>query len=384
MVETTIYVLWIDDKKDNDFIERLQRHGIHAHQELCYLDGLAWLRNKENYEKCDAVILDVKCKIRATDSNDSDESFKNYAYKVYGLCEDGEKLIPWFVFTAGTGYKPEVLENIPMPRWALMDKKYYSKGSDRGVLIEHIKQLTKTALNVDIRLSYSGLFDLCDEDANTRLLNVIKAIDRKRNYANTSVFNDIRKLMAYVVDYGKMHGLFDKDIITPNDARRRLGEISKIDPEIVPVYIHTTFHALAEIVNNGSHSIEENEDLKKLSVDKDVLNGDAPYLSRAALYQFATILNWCRSLPTEANAIKELSDRVTAELADPVNAYTGRVVNVIYENGYWHYGKCMVLPRPTDHIDESSRILIVEVEPNSNRKSNLFYPYFAKKYNIVS
>ncbi len=385
MANRSIYVLWIDDKKDVDYIERLRRNGIEAHQEFCYEDGITWLENMENRQKCDAVILDVKCKVKLTDTNDTDESFKDYAMDVYALCEKkNEKFIPWFVFTAGTGYKPEVLESIPRRVWTLKPDKYYSKSSDRGVLIEDIQKLTQESVNINIRRKFKELFDVCDDDAATRLLDVIKRIDNEQNYANTSVFNDIRKLMAFIVDYGKLHGLFNSDITTPNDARRRLGEISKIDPEIVPVYVHTTFHSLAEIVNNGSHSADENEDLKKLSVDKDVLSGTAPYLSRAALFQLATIMNWCRSLPNDANAITELSNRISEELANPINAYIGREVNMISENGYWHYGECMLLPRQGDCIDENTRIRILEVEPNSNKKSNGFYPFFAKKYCILS
>ena len=379
----TIYILWIDDKKDGDFIDRLQRYGIHAHQEFCYEDGIAWLRNKENFDKCDAVILDVKCKIKITDTKDTDESFRDYAHKVYNLCEEGEKFIPWFVFTAGTGYKPEVLENIPKTKWGLKPEKYYSKSSDRSTLIEHIKQLTAKSVNIRIRLSHEGLFDICDDAASTRLLNIIEVIEEDKNYANTSIFNDVRKLLAYIVDYGKKHGLFDKDIIVPNDAKKRLGEISKIDPEIVPVYINTIFFTLAEIANNGSHPAEENEEIQKLSVDKDVLSGEAPYLSRATLYMLLSVLRWSCTLPTDKKAITDLSDKISAELSAPINAYKGRTVNLIYENKYWHFGECMILPRSGDCITEDTHVKLIEVEENTNPKSRLWYPYFATRYQIM-
>ncbi len=385
MAETTIYALWIDDKKDDEFIERLNRHGIHAHQEFCYEDGIAWLRNKENFDKCDAVILDVKCKIKKTDTQDSDEAFQNYAFQVYGMCETkGSKFIPWFVFTAGTGYKPELLEvGIPKRDWTLTEKKYYSKSSDRSTLIEHIKQLTEKSVNIGIRLSHEGLFDICDDAASTRLLNVIKVIEEDKNYANTSIFNDVRKLLSFIVDYGRKHGLFAKDIIVPNDAKKRLGEISKIDPEIVPVYINTLFYSLAEIANNGSHSAEENEEIQKLSVDKDVLSGDAPYLSRATLYMLLSLLRWCCTLPTDKKAIDELAERIASELSDPIVAYKGRVVNLMYENKYWHFAECMILPRPGDCINEETLVRLIGVEENTNAKSKLWYRYFAKRYQII-
>lgn len=385
-MDSMIYALWIDDKNDEEtkeFVKRLRRNGIEAHQEFCYEDGITWLENKENRRKCDAVILDVKCKVKMTDTNDSDDSFKDYALDVYALCEKKEeRFIPWFVFTAGTGYKPEVLESIPRRSWTLSDKKYYSKSSDRGMLIEDIKKLTNESENINIRRRFKGLFDICDDNSNTRLLNVIKLVENEMNYANTSVFNDIRKILAFIVDYGREHGLFTSDIIVPNDAKKRLGELSKYDPDIVPIYINTVFYSLAEIVNNGSHSIEENEEFNKLSVDADVMNGNAPYLSRVALYQLATILSWCRSLPTEDKAVKELSDRIDAVLADPKNAYEGRVCELLYENGYWHFGQCMIWPRPGDVIDEKTKVRLSSVEENT-KASKKYYPYFAKRYTII-
>lgn len=389
MMDTMIYALWIDDKNDDetkDYINRLRRNGIEAHQEFCYEDGIVWLENKENRRKCDAVILDVKCKVKKTDTKDTDDSFKDYALDVYALCEKKEeKFIPWFVFTAGTGYKPEVLESIPRRSWTLSDKKYYSKGSDRGTLIEHIKQLTTESENINIRREFRGIFDICDENASIRLLNIIKVIEKENNYANTSIFNDIRKILAYVVDYGKKHGLFSDEIIVPNDAKKRLGEISKIDPDLVPVYINTAFYTLAEIVNNGSHSAEENEELNKLSVDEDVLGGTAPYLSRASLFLLTSILYWCRSLPTESNAINELSERVAVELADPINAYKGHVVHLQRdEKGFWHYGQCMLMPRLGIQLDETKQVRLKAVEENTHPVTKILYPYFAKYFDVLN
>ena len=387
MADTKIVVLWIDDdEKEGSYISRLQRNGIHAHQEFCYEDGIAWLSNKENYDNCDAVILDVKCKIKRTDMDDTDESFINHAYQVYSLCETGNKFMPWFVFTAGTGYKPELLETIPRKPWTLKNpEKYYSKSSDRGTLIEDIKKLTKDAENISIRSKFPGLFDICDEDAGKRLLNLLKVVDKEQNFANTSIFNDIRKILAYLVKYGKSHGLFTEDIDGSKAARGMLREIAKIDPDIVPVYIQTLFFSLEEIVNNGSHSADENDELNTLSVDKDVFKGDAPYLSRTALFQLLTIMKWFCTLPTEEDAIKELADRIALVMNAPINAYKGKTVQLQRdEKGYWHFAQCMLLPRAGVSLDENMSVRLNEVEENTHPKSKSFYPYFATNYTVLS
>ena len=59
-----------------------------------YVDGVQWLSNSKNLEICDAVILDINCKIRHSDEHESTDSFRDYAYRVLNLCEGGTSIFP--------------------------------------------------------------------------------------------------------------------------------------------------------------------------------------------------------------------------------------------------------------------------------------------------
>ena len=64
-------VLWIDDAPTVPFADLAEEvFGIDIHNELNYADGIFSL--KANLKSCDAVILDVNCKLQ-----DNAESFHN-------------------------------------------------------------------------------------------------------------------------------------------------------------------------------------------------------------------------------------------------------------------------------------------------------------------
>ena len=63
-----IVVFWIDEAPREDFRERMERAGMRVFTADNYTDGVEWLSNPRNVEICDAVILDVNCKIRHSDS----------------------------------------------------------------------------------------------------------------------------------------------------------------------------------------------------------------------------------------------------------------------------------------------------------------------------
>lgn len=104
-----IVVFWIDEAPRQDFAERLAHAGMQVFHADNYVDGVQWLSNPKNIEICDAVILDVNCKVRHLDEHESTDSFRDYAYRVLNCCENANKHIPWFVFTKGSGYDDALL-----------------------------------------------------------------------------------------------------------------------------------------------------------------------------------------------------------------------------------------------------------------------------------
>ena len=141
-----IVVFWIDEAPREDFLTRLRDAGIQAFTADNYVDGVQWLSNPKNIEICDAVILDVNCKIRHSDEHESTDSFRDYAYRVLSRCEEESKHIPWFVFTTGSGYDESLLNAIPQREWTR--RRFYRKDTDQQQLINDIRELTKHSGNV--------------------------------------------------------------------------------------------------------------------------------------------------------------------------------------------------------------------------------------------
>lgn len=376
-----IVVFWIDEAPREDFLARLHEAGIQVFMKDNYVDGVQWLSNTKNLEICDAVILDINCKIRHSDKHESTDSFRDYASRVLSRCEGEEKHIPWFVFTTGLGDSASLLSAIPRREWTR--RQFYQKDTDQLQLIADILELTKDSENVALRRRYDGVFDIFEDEGTTsRLYDIIRKIEDPQNTADTTVFNAMRKLLAYAVSYGKGHGLFAEDSDSIRAAEKRLADIYGLAPEIVPSYILTNFRSLADTVNNGSHTKCEEEESGSLAVDADVLLGEAKYLSRVAFYQLLTILRWMRKLPMKSAEIASYRDRIDEMLRDPIRLYEGCECHLQYDKGVWHYGRCAVRPRPGHLLNEQTLVRLKYVQPNKNYNTKKHYPFFAQ-YDVV-
>ena len=376
-----IVVFWIDEAPREDFVERLHAAGMEVYFADNYVDGVQWLSVPANINRCDAVILDVNCKIRHSDIRESTDSFRDHAYRVMSRCEEDDRHIPWFVFTSATGYDESLLNAIPMRDWTR--RQYYSKYTDQQQLINDIRELTKHSRNVALREKFSSVLDNWQDEASAiRLFDIIKKMDDPHSGTDTTVFNAMRKLLAHAVIYAREHGLFSEDIDSPRAAQKRLEELHELSPKIVPSYILTNYDSLIDTVNNGSHSKDEDDD-GSLNVDMDVLSGKAPYLSHAAFYQLITILHWLRQLPTEPARIEALRKHIDRILTNPMEMYENCECYLqCDENGTWHYGRCAV--REQNHLPLTERTLVRlrNIQPNGYYLTKKRYPFFAW-YDII-
>ena len=384
--QRNIVVFWIDEAPRQDFAERLSDAGMQVFHADNYTDGVQWLSNPKNFAMCDAVILDVNCKIRHSDEQQSTDSFRDYAYRVMNRCEGEDKHIPWFVFTAGSDHFEALLEAIPMRAWT--HKQYYRKDSDQQALVNDIRELTKHSDNVAMRQRYPGIFDLCEEETiAVRLYEIIRKIEEPESTTDTTLFNAMRKMLAFAISYGRKHGLFSDEIDTIREAQKRLSEIHELAPDIVPSYILTNFISFADTVNNGSHSKQEEDENGALAVDTDVLSGKAPYLTRVVFYQLITFLNWLYQLPVTSDEIEALRYRIDTMLNNPIALYEGCECHMQYDNGVWHYGKCAVRIRPGHTLTPDTLVRLKSVQPNRNYQTKKLYPFFAQYevvyYNII-
>jgi len=375
-----IVVFWIDEAPREDFLIHLHEAGMQVFLADNYVDGVQWLSNTQNMAICDAVVLDVNCKIRHSDEFESTNSFRDYAYRVINRCENENKHIPWFVFTTGIGCEA-LLNAIPLREWTR--KQYYKKDSDQQELINDLRELTKHSENIALRERYAGIFDLCEDEATcARLFDILKKIESPKSTTDTTLFNTMRKMLAFSVLYGRTHGLFSEEIDSSQEALKRLREIHELDPQIVPSYIVTNFDSLCDTVNNGCHSSYEDTAEGTLSVDADVLAGYAPYLTRACAYQLLTILHWLHRLPTSENDIEAMQKHIDVIFNNPMEFYENRECYLQCDNGVWHYGRCAVREHERYPLSKSTLVRLCYVHPNKNYAAKKLYPFFAR-YEIV-
>ena len=175
VIPRNIVVFWIDEAPREDFLAHLHEAGIQVFMKDNYVDGVQWLSNPHNLEICDAVILDINCKIRHSDEHESTDSFRDYASRVLSRCEGEKKHLPWFVFTTGVGDSASLLSAIPQRDWTR--HQFYQKDTDQQLLIADILELTQDSENVALRRRYEDDFDIFeDEGITSRLYDIIRKI----------------------------------------------------------------------------------------------------------------------------------------------------------------------------------------------------------------
>lgn len=306
----TYKVLWIDDAPNEEFIIEAESYDLDIEQKLCYNDGIAWL--KENRDFCSAVILDVNCKISAVDDEaPSITAFANCFHKILNLCSAEGGQIPWFVYTAGDYDGVSMLDNfLPTDLPWLEEKKYFSKPADRKELLSAIKKFVYVSDLVMIINEYNDIFTAFPEK-QARLLNLINGGIIQNHYWDASLLNEARKMLEYMMNYMRLHGLLPEHINTLSNAKYYLGQISKKDPLLVPKHISWGYTMCIETTHNGSHESQDaDSEEAKLIVDAEVTAGKYPYMIRSIVYELLNLLTWMKTLPTDSNNIQSLFKKV--------------------------------------------------------------------------
>lgn len=305
-------VLWIDDKKSQEFIDVASEiYGLDIIHKYSYTSGIEWL--KENKDICFAVILDVNCKVDDNSDRTSMDAFISGHKKVLELCKN--PLIPWFVYTAGDFEGLEYLAKCLLSErrnWDL-GRKYYNKPADRKDLLKKVKEAVEHREFYDVLKKYEDVLSHYHNDMLKRLTRILIAIETNGT-DNVSIMTDIRKLQEDTILYLIEHGLFPNTIKTLNDAYRFLCEICKKDELLVPKFISYGFRASVEATQNGSHSsnLSSRDGRDNLVVDKLLSANKLPYLIRNTVYEMLNFLNWASQLANTPDEINALRDKVNS------------------------------------------------------------------------
>lgn len=355
-------VLWIDDEPSEEFMNEAYDYGLDIINAKCHDAGMILLKDTD--KQWDAVILDAYCKI--TDEQTETPSLASLTESISSIdiyCNE-TRFIPWFVYTSGAYEGFDFLKNQIRKNRVWDDRLYYSKPSDRLALFAKLKEAANEQSATHLKLKYADIWKIYPDKNILQLLEIADGGGNK----TASVFNDIRKVLDWVMHYCCNHGLplgFNKSNL--GKCSTKLGK--KEMQDYVPLYIQRSLHSCVEITNNGSHRLVVDDDMKKEL---------APYLVQSTVFELLNILVWCSSLPQEKEEIEVLAAKVIKLLEHPA-LYEG-IVEQDANNNY-HCGKYLLNYNHCKNTEVLGKIIkITEVKDNSAPDTKNTYPYFGHRW----
>ena len=374
-------VLWIDDAPTVPFADLAEEvFGIDIHNELNYEDGISWL--KANLKSCDAVILDVNCKLHDKAEIPSMDVFCENLDLIKDLCIR-DRFIPWFVYTAGDYNGEEHLVHILKGRGNTWSKGSYFKKPIHGE--ELLKNICDVVCDLDeykLRAKYADAFSLSD-DIKGDLIRILSSLESEE-YRDEMLLNQVRLVLDWVMDYCYELGLYPYR--REGDSEHGLTDFSQtlcLGPmeKYVPEYIQRALHSLVSISNEGSH---------RLTINNDVKTGVAPYLTRSLTYELLSVLHWlsefennetqnCRrkidvAIILSERERKDTDTKKASEDLGPNLPYEGIVERD--ENGYLHCGPYLL--NQNCKLPIGTPIIVEKLTSNTDSSTKASYQYYIK------
>lgn len=364
-------VLWVDDQPEEEFMNEAYENDLDIDVATCYEEAQEKLNDAG--ESWDAIILDANCKLSRDEYEaPSLESLQESISYLNKLCT--ERFIPWFVYTGGAYEGFSALGCFISRNRDWDDRKYYNKPQDRYALFENLKKAADNSRSTYLKHKYADVWNVYMHDD---LLPILDALENDV-YTNSSVFNEIRKILDWVMKYCFEHGVLPIEFDGSN-----LGECSKIlgdkkMTEYVPIHVQRSLHSCVEISNEGSH---------RLSINQFVQDGKAPYLVKSTIYELLNILHWCGTLSSDDYDISMLSVKIKSLFKKEAigqemtgDALIEGIIEKDEKNNY-HCGSCLLSYQQMKEEDVGKRIRIKKTKVNTNIHSSEMYQLVAFRNN---
>ena len=179
-----------------------------------------------------------------------------------------------------------------------LKEKVYNLQTQTKMLCEKIT----SDYNQQIPIKYKKICQFCNYDGLTNLLKEYEQSDKQSIERNNSIPNKVRK----VLDWLKMDSTLFAGRTIPDNIHLKLKSekdykagktideqplniFSKIlgHSDYVPIYVKRSIFACVSTNQPGSHYSP---------IDVEILNGNAPYVTRSLILELLNILHWCASL----------------------------------------------------------------------------------------
>lgn len=291
-----IKVLWIDDQANDSFIDYAYNCGIDIEARFNVDDGIKELMSSRVY---DALILDANC--ISHNNGNSEPDITALGYALSQINKNG-LFVPWFVYSAGGFSGEESIDIIVKAQERNYDQKpWYKKPSEIDLLFDKINEVANAGFSVKIRQQYADVIGVFGKDeSDKRLIDLLTQVEE-------GVTNDpellvkARKMLEDIFQYCYEHGATSVE-----PTKTNLSEISRDMCgrelfNLIPSYIQEAIRCSVITTNPAAHT---------LTLDKVLMNNEAPYIIRSITYQILTLINWCKTLPQTKHDIAELQLKI--------------------------------------------------------------------------
>jgi len=354
------HIIWIDDEWDlmTSFKTNcLLRYNIELTPFKTQKDGLdAYAQNPQYWE---AIILDAKVLDESLNERPDIKSLNKAITRI-----NKEFDVPFFISTGQPDYISDVL-------FESLFSGYYKKGTDDEKLCLDILKSVEEKAQRQIMNRYQEIFSWLPREMYGEVISLLTIIE-KGDSRNTNVFNNIRKILDWIMTELNRYGILALDFngSNLNDCSRFLS--SNELQEFVPQYMQRQIHSCCTISNEGSH---------RLVADEDVRTGTAPFLVRSTVFELLNILMWMHQLPKDDATCRKITN-IAFNLLSKTKKDELSLEEELFEPQYdeefhvWHCGDTMIGLRTW----EGGKIIVLDRQENTsnNPKIKEKYPYFAK------
>lgn len=372
-----IKVLWVENDPTiiKSYPLEAEEYGLQLCAYKCWDEAKIAL--EKDYKTWSAIILDGKCK-QHKDSADNAVVFLAAALKDIALyASKFNHIIPWYVLS-GQG-EDAISDSINEDRllwdgdWT--NKKFYAKDKDEVTLYQRILNISSKSKVIQIKKRYADELHLCSKHSETLVKIALLIDDNVTN--DETVFNSMRDVLEWVVNYGKEHGAFSNEVKTPATAATFVGRVQNND--LMPIYVRYAFIACNEITQNGSHSSNVGN---SICVKDHVHNNIAPHLIRSTFELLMVILDWCGKLPLENSAINALQ-----ALSNAIHINYPPMIGVLQQDEHNNYfiedevtlDKCIIdYKTANETLTINQKIRVNRPIANIRSQTLSLYPFFGK------
>ncbi len=409
-------VLWVED--DQSIVQGYQ---IRAEEKNLDLEvATNWEEAKEklliNFNEYSAIILDAQCRIKKSSGAPSHLFLGEVSDSLSRICGEKRKYIPWYVLSAGTMEKFDVILELINneerqsfnEQWGPLlynktDKRivYGREMDDVDVLFDNINRVASNIGINTVLFRHADVFKYLGEgkiiehpQAKRYILKMLSALYYPEENINFEYEgNPLRKVIEYLFRSANKYGLLpdvcfdtkggvnltnsskfmaglDADAYEgTNKYQIRYGVAGK--DSIFDKEISNFVKGILDFSNSNSHTTDN---------EPYIIEDDKKEMFFAYLLQLCHVIKWFGRYVESHSDVeynKSLFRKIeTDNTIDNKSQYEGKVfLPEKDDEGYWHCGECWVV---IPYGQSGTMMKLRNISPNTNPKTKSKYPYFAK------